>query len=400
MYKMIMIDDDPVTLRLLSGLFNWNEFGFCLAGTFPNPEAAEQYLQNEPADLIISDIKMPSMSGIDLARESYSRFPDTLFIFISAYRSFDYAQEATKYNVVSYITKPIDFKLFREAVVHAAERLAARGSKQGADRRTHFLHTVLSYMLFDKSISVSQINVQMERFGLPADLSERTCTLLSIQIPALQEYLDRTWKYGIDRFYYRAVIPQLPDSKTISCSLVRYSFDTADFLCIPYVQDRQTDSEILKYVDVFLENIHQLLHLECKLLQLQTFHGFSEMRHQLDKIGVFSIQSIVEKAEAYIREHFTEDITLNDVAAHVSLSPAYFSGIFKKEKKLTFSDYLRSIRLDRALELLKETDMSILSVCQSVGYKNITYFYNIVKSRTGMTPREYRLHWQGGAQND
>ena len=94
MYRMILIDDDPVTLRLLSGLFQWETLGFRLQGAFPNPAAAERYLSENSVDLIVSDIRMPKKTGLELARECYERYPDTCFIFISTSADFAKSSEA------------------------------------------------------------------------------------------------------------------------------------------------------------------------------------------------------------------------------------------------------------------------------------------------------------------
>jgi Response regulator containing CheY-like receiver domain and AraC-type DNA-binding domain len=100
--------------------------------------------------------------------------------------------------------------------------------------------------------------------------------------------------------------------------------------------------------------------------------------------------SIVGKAKEYMRNHYTKDLSLEEVAKYVDISPYYFSKLFKEEERENFIDYLISLRIDRAKELLHETEKSIKEVCSEVGYSDPNYFSRIFKKIVGYTPTEYR----------
>lgn len=102
-------------------------------------------------------------------------------------------------------------------------------------------------------------------------------------------------------------------------------------------------------------------------------------------------EAAVEKAKQYINENYnSEDISLNEAAAAVNLSPTYFSALFRKNTGTNFVDYLSLIRVNRAKELLCCTLMQVSEIAYEVGYKDYRYFGKVFKKYTGQTPREYQ----------
>ena len=88
--------------------------------------------------------------------------------------------------------------------------------------------------------------------------------------------------------------------------------------------------------------------------------------------------------------NYSREISLDDVSRQVNISPYYFSKIFKEESGLNFIEYLTNIRIDKAKELLSETDMSIKEVCATCGYTDPNYFSRSFKKNVGVTPTEYK----------
>lgn len=100
--------------------------------------------------------------------------------------------------------------------------------------------------------------------------------------------------------------------------------------------------------------------------------------------------SMVRQAKQYVTQHFTENISLNQVARHVCLSPAYFSTLFKSETGQGFVEYLQHVRIVKAEDLLKNTKMRVGDIAQSVGYMDVKFFNKIFSKETTVTPSEYR----------
>ncbi len=101
--------------------------------------------------------------------------------------------------------------------------------------------------------------------------------------------------------------------------------------------------------------------------------------------------SVIKNASKYVHLHLSEPIRLNDVAGFVSLSPNYFSSLFKREMNLSFADYVNQTRIKESQYLLETTDYSILDIAISVGYNNQNYFTTIFRKFTGITPKQYRM---------
>ncbi len=101
-------------------------------------------------------------------------------------------------------------------------------------------------------------------------------------------------------------------------------------------------------------------------------------------------ESTVAKARKYIQENYQSDISLDEVSKEVSVSPYYFSKLFKEEVGENFIDYLTSIRISKAKEFLRDLSLSVREAGNLAGYADPNYFSRIFKKQTGMTPREFR----------
>lgn len=100
--------------------------------------------------------------------------------------------------------------------------------------------------------------------------------------------------------------------------------------------------------------------------------------------------SLIKKSVAYIHDCYNQDISLSMVAEHVSLNPAYFSFLFKKEMGMNFSAYLLQIRIENARLLLKNSTLSLSSIALELGFESQSYFSKVFKKATGVTPKQYR----------
>ncbi len=99
---------------------------------------------------------------------------------------------------------------------------------------------------------------------------------------------------------------------------------------------------------------------------------------------------IIQKCKKYIDEHFVEDITLEQVAQKLYFNPSYFSGFFKNYIGCSFSEYLFYRRMQKAQELLKNSEDRVYVIAGKVGYKDAGYFNRIFRKEFGLTPEEYR----------
>lgn len=98
----------------------------------------------------------------------------------------------------------------------------------------------------------------------------------------------------------------------------------------------------------------------------------------------------IKKALRYIDSHFSEDLRLEDVSAHVYLSPYYFSKLFKKQLGMGFNSYVTQQRMNNAKQMLQYSDWSIASIAKNIGFSQTSYFCKVFRQTFDVTPQMYR----------
>ena len=98
----------------------------------------------------------------------------------------------------------------------------------------------------------------------------------------------------------------------------------------------------------------------------------------------------IKRAINYIREHYQEGISLEEVSGKLGITPEYLSTLFNREMGENFSAFLRKFRISHAKRLLKGTDMKVYEVAEAVGYTDSKYFARVFKDEIGISPVDYR----------
>ena len=105
--------------------------------------------------------------------------------------------------------------------------------------------------------------------------------------------------------------------------------------------------------------------------------------------------SVISEAKLYMSQHFTDpNLMLQDVAKAVNMSNSRFSTVFSQQNGQTFTEYLIFLRLNKAKEMLKGTNIRSSQIARETGYNDAHYFSYIFKKNTGLTPSEYRAQYQ------
>lgn len=241
MYKLLIADDEPNIREGLSYL-RWNEFNISVAATVENGLAAYEYIKNNEVHILLTDIKMPLMDGLELIHlvKEYSK--DIEIVALSGYSDFEFVKHCLKNDVFNYLLKPIDIDEWKETFGEVRKKLDERTGKiQGAI-----------------------------------------------------------------------------------------------------------------------------------------------------KLGSHSKNHIVSAALEYMNEHYSKQITLTDVAAHIYSNPTYLSRVIKSEVGIGFTELLTKLRIDAAKKLLKNPAYKINEIAEIVGYSNPRYFTFAFKKQTGLTPYTFR----------
>ena len=123
MYKVLLVDDEALIREAISENTKWNELGYELVGACKNGKEAIEKIKENPPDLLLTDICMPYVDGMDLTKFVYENYRDTKVVIISGYDEFEYAKNAVKYQVVEYILKPITALELSETLKKVREKV-------------------------------------------------------------------------------------------------------------------------------------------------------------------------------------------------------------------------------------------------------------------------------------
>ncbi len=141
-------------------------------------------------------------------------------------------------------------------------------------------------------------------------------------------------------------------------------------------------NEKVKYQEILdIETLNELK-VKCKNMLSDIIKIISDKQNTVSR-------NVVEQATDYMKKHYGEDLSLEYIADHFFLSPAYFSRLFKQYTGNTFIDYLIELRMEKAKELLSLGKYKVYEVSQIVGYKSEKYFFRIFRRYTGNSPVEY-----------
>ena len=137
MLKALVFDDEFIVLRGLKRLIDWSEYGIELAGTASDGISALKLFREIKPDLILTDIRMPGMDGLQLIEAIRAEAPDTMCIVFSGYNEFEYVKSAIKLGVVDYLEKPVNIEKIRDGIGKAVKRIEELNDYSSLKRKWH-----------------------------------------------------------------------------------------------------------------------------------------------------------------------------------------------------------------------------------------------------------------------
>ena len=124
MLRVLLVDDEPFILQGIKMLIDWEQEGFEIAGMAANGKEAIAFLEQEEVDLIIADIRMPEMTGLELLETiKREKLSNAYFVILSGYADFEYARRAMQNECTEYLLKPIDREMLLKFVERAGKSL-------------------------------------------------------------------------------------------------------------------------------------------------------------------------------------------------------------------------------------------------------------------------------------
>ncbi|MFX3631604.1 MAG: response regulator [Candidatus Pristimantibacillus sp.] len=125
MYNVLLVDDEPIILDGISRMVDWSNYGSILSGTARNGVEAYERIMNDPPDIVITDIKMPGMDGLELVARTNISHPAIKFLILSGFGEFDYANKAMQYGVKHYLLKPTSEEKIGDSLAEIVQELNA-----------------------------------------------------------------------------------------------------------------------------------------------------------------------------------------------------------------------------------------------------------------------------------
>ncbi len=130
MLNVQIVDDEPIIRLGLQKLINWEEMGFEITCIAQNGKQALEQLETEEVDLIITDIEMPIMNGLDFIKEVREKDKHVEIVILTAYEDFEYAKTAIRYGITQYILKPIEEKAVMQLLLQIRQEIEERAKRK------------------------------------------------------------------------------------------------------------------------------------------------------------------------------------------------------------------------------------------------------------------------------
>ncbi|MGG1573484.1 response regulator transcription factor [Fictibacillus sp. NRS-1165] len=507
MYKVMIVDDEPVIRYGLKASIPLENGMYELTGAFANGKEALEHFNEQCPDILITDIKMPIMDGLELARHALDIHPSLKIIFVSSYSDFDYVREGLKLGAVDYLLKPT---LEPEDLIKLLEKCTRLIQQEHKIQQDLDEHRETQKGLHRKELEqeLKQMLTSIEYRADPAKWNAAFGEGYIISYGRIHNKKELQEKFGylyagikaeevIDTFYrnfdrgsmfslYNSdVVLVLPYSKEFESNLQhvkrkleadtgitlyigyqkgkvashintcfyqakeacdthfyqvssesypyasRFSNDESKTSYLDYLKEavRESDgvkTEIVKEkwvaewekgnkspdrvkreagemlsilfqrkvdIPILLQKMDELTHTET-LEELKTLLNATiarwEIEHPVTFASITSHQQLMEKALHYIQQNYTSDLTLQKIADYSFISKNYFSLLFKKYMDQNFIDYVISLRVKKAEDLLANTSLKVYEVAHKSGFNDVKYFSKLFKKLTGLSPVDFR----------
>ena len=498
MFRILIVDDEPPIREWLVHTLLSSRPDYHTESANNGLEALEK-CKSAFYDLIVMDIRMPHMNGLELLEALYELCPETTAIVLSSYDDYNYVRNAFKYHAVDYLLKAeIDSQKLLAAVDnYYSKKNNSQNPSELAAKLKEFLACAGSdsssappsmsgleeiFLAFPQYMPLNPyfcFLIKMpgntgfakpylpiaedvhQNFCLPIDgniylacieLSTQSSVLYLMQTQAM--YLNKLQSYNnFSLFLYGEII--YAKEKLLPCLRDLYAQRDLDFYNVHYgraqsipetlclqmnkryidiveqIQNRNYEEVILqsealldfaqemRYPDVdslkllcaklcesaclsscrldlsqyhdYAQNLSPRLTGSGSIAQLRQllFTHLNSFHKQPDSANPFLLNRI-SKAAAFMEEHYMDDISLASVADTLHISPEYLSRTFKKQTGTNFNNYLNNIRLQHALELLKDYEMPISEIAMQTGFQSPAYFSKCFKAAFGLSPQQWK----------
>lgn len=446
-----------------------------------NGEEALEVIARQPVDVLFTDIRMPHMDGLELARRAHACAHPPQIVAISGYDDFHYAVEMMRSGVREYLLKPIEREKIREILVKLEEEMKQKRASEDQEYRLGLAH--LSGLLLSREVDPEELGqlpssllarfdgtpyavlctheVSREEAALPAaaiflpKVEEQSVIIVpQEQLQLLLQGPLKGYYVGVSALHQEAAaLPvayrQARRARSRSFSMCRpcvhYSDDTretgsgdehqADRIVHMLGTERMDEVEreleacmtqvntgamSVEALDEWLRRIARgcgqtygrgdetppLFENMRTVLEYPTLWScFDEVKSALEafheRVMYTSEEQSAQKISAalrYIHENYQRDLNMAVVSNMISMNYSMFSYAFKQHVGVNFVQYLKELRVSKAKELLRTTELRVSEVGRRVGFDNEKHFMKTFRAVCGVSPTEYRRNMQQGEE--
>ncbi|MDQ0920426.1 response regulator [Paenibacillus sp. V4I5] len=333
MYHILVAEDEPWIRSSVVEMVNRIGEGTITVSEATNGEEAWALIQELWPTVLITDIMMPKMDGLSLIQKIHEHEIPMIYIIISGYDNFQYAQKAIRYGVTEYLLKPVDMEQLREAL-HRSEQSMGK-LKEISSYMSRFQQLVNAF----GEMAPQTVNRKM------SDLIDSVLKLKYIN-PAARMNLLRIFEWKLT-----GMMKELSPGQTV-----------------PTIPVDAEDAAILRYFN--------------QLAVVLIMHYAEQSKS--------NINYIIKRVCDYIHTHFKKDISLTEMAQYANMSISYFSALFKRCTGRTLVQYIQEVRIEKAKQLLLETQLKNYEIAERVGFATQPYFIRVFKSSVGVSPNTFR----------
>ncbi|WP_029233275.1 response regulator transcription factor [Butyrivibrio sp. VCB2006] len=401
MTKVFLVEDEFVVREGIKNNINWESHGYDFCGEASDGEVAYSMIQKEQPDIVITDIKMPFMDGLQLSRLIKAEFPWIEIILLTGYEDFQYAREAIRIGVSCYLSKPISGDNLLKEVDALAEKVeekkqerkyALRYEAEMQERTEAIKHGISEIETFMADFYNGRYFPTQNPSSASEDEIIPEIDPKHIDRKYIKEFLRRgdesETEVYLDEFFKRIGRNAIKSTMLRQYVAMDVYFCVADFVENDLGAGRdKLDAKIaIPTPEIFAEENRTREYLAGAI------RAAIEIR---DNNYSGKYHDMVKESLAYIEEHYSEDeLSLNTLAAHVNFSPNHLSAVFKQETGQPFIKYLTDFRMEKAKELLCTTAKKSNEIGLMVGYKDPHYFSYLFKKTQGVTTTQYRSGMQ------
>ncbi|EKQ56420.1 MULTISPECIES: response regulator [unclassified Clostridium] len=397
MWKLVIADDEPKIRRGILSILDWEQLNIDVIGEAEDGEIALEIIENNKPDIILLDINMPFLNGLNLLQKLKDINSKSIVIIISGYDDFSYAQKALQFNVFDYILKPVNKKDLEEIILKAINKLNEiekennylEWVKEQLSENKDMLQKTFFSEWFNNKLTDEQVLKEIKFFNI--EFGNNVGIIVVKIVKKLNiEIIEKKWSTELLEF---AIANLLKDRfKDLEQKFI-FNDDRTNIIMVCRINDmsewitasNRIEAEISKY-------------LKCNVIieQASVCNGVLRIKNEYAKIinrlnEKKKYSSMVLSTIKYIEDnYYSNDLNINYISEILEVTSSYLSKILKKETGLSFIDYLTNTRIKKAMYIMEDSTIKIYDVAELVGYSNQHYFCRAFKKVVGVSPTDYK----------